>query len=99
MSTSSSGSSKVGVDLAIAGMAFQVFILLLFIGLSADYLIRYFRSSNVALETRTKLFFGFMGVAIVLILVRCIYRLVELNEGYSGPLVADEALFIGLEGV
>ncbi|KAH6623571.1 RTA1 like protein-domain-containing protein [Chaetomium tenue] len=48
---------------------------------------------------RLKLFFGFMVLAVVLILVRCAYRLVELKEGYGGELVSNEALFIGLEGV
>ncbi|EAQ83263.1 hypothetical protein CHGG_09667 [Chaetomium globosum CBS 148.51] len=48
---------------------------------------------------RLKLFFGFMVLAVVLILVRCAYRLVELKEGYGGELVGNEALFIGLEGV
>lgn len=48
---------------------------------------------------RLRLFFGFMVLAVVLILARCAYRLAELNEGYGGELVSDEALFIGLEGV
>ncbi|SPQ24693.1 6e80bec3-ca3f-4ba2-afb5-8579566786a1 [Thermothielavioides terrestris] len=44
LSTSSSGSSQVGVDLALVGLGLQVFTMLLFCGLFADYLIRYARS-------------------------------------------------------
>ena len=42
---------------------------------------------------------GFLSLAILLILIRCIYRIDELSDGYSGPLIHDEGLFVGLEGV
>ncbi|KAH8882615.1 parasitic phase-specific protein PSP-1 [Thozetella sp. PMI_491] len=100
ISASTSGQGQIGVDLALAGMAFQVFMLVIFISLFVDYLTRYFRSGQTAaFGTRLKIFFTFMGLATFLILIRCIYRLVELREGYSGDLVSNEALFIGLEGV
>ncbi|KAK4100385.1 hypothetical protein N658DRAFT_101857 [Parathielavia hyrcaniae] len=143
LSTSSAGSSQVGVNLALAGLAFQVFTIVLFCAFFADYLIRYFRSSawqrlnnknnhsdtytsadpdpdptgtgnnmndtdpamrlttttRPSKATRLKLFFGFMALAILLTLARCAYRLAELHEGYTGELIRDEPLFIGLEGV
>ncbi|KAL8772412.1 MAG: hypothetical protein Q9209_002363 [Squamulea sp. 1 TL-2023] len=40
-----------------------------------------------------------MTISITLILIRCIYRIDELSEGYTGPLIRNEGLFIGLEGV
>lgn len=98
MSTSSSGSSQTGVNLALAGLGFQVFTLVFFSALFADYLIRLARSGN-SLDRRMKAFLGFLGLAVILTLARCIFRVDELSEGYSGPLVANEALFIGLEGV
>jgi len=71
-----------------------------FICLFADFLIRYLRSAKAeALSTKTKLFFGFLITSITLTLVRCAFRLAELNQGYSGTLVKEEGLFIGLEGV
>lgn len=112
LSSKSSGQSTIGVDLAIAGMAFQVVTIVVFCGFFADFLIRYFRSGaweqekhqaqglpSRATPKRLGLFFGFMGLAVILILARCTFRLVELREGYSGKLVKDEMLFIGLEGV
>jgi hypothetical protein len=106
LSTSTSGQSQMGVDLALAGLSFQVFTMLVFCFFFADYLIRYFRSgrwknrAHDGSSTRLKLFFGFMVLAILLILARCAYRLAELHEGYrSEGLIRDEGLFIALEGV
>ncbi|KAK3290680.1 RTA1 like protein-domain-containing protein [Chaetomium fimeti] len=121
LSTTSSGSSALGVNLALAGLGLQVFTILLFCGFFGDFLVRYFRKGVWRYEggfggrggesqsgdggvvkldgRRLGLFFGFMALAVVLILARCAYRLVELNEGYDGELVRDEPLFIGLEGV
>ncbi|KAK4450569.1 RTA1 like protein-domain-containing protein [Podospora aff. communis PSN243] len=98
ISTSTSGRGQTGVDLAIAGMAFQVFTILVFCGFLGDYLVRYFRALGRG-EVSVKVFFGMICVAVVLTLGRCTYRLVELREGYSGRLIHDEGLFVGLEGV
>ncbi|KAM5345855.1 hypothetical protein ACJ41O_011716 [Fusarium nematophilum] len=101
LSTVSQGSSQTGIDVAMAGLAFQVAILVLFCVLLGDYLIRYFRSGKAsALSNRMRIFFGSLSTAVLLILGRCIFRCYELSEGYQGSdLVTDEGLFIGLEGV
>lgn len=104
MSSSSSGSSKVGVDIAIAGLSFQVFTLAVFIILALDYAVRYMRGQRTQpcgtkFPTSFKVFLGFLSLAILCILIRCVYRIDELSDGYSGPLIHNEGLFIGLEGV
>jgi hypothetical protein len=100
LSTSSSGKSQTGVNLALVGLALQVLVLVVFCGFFGDYLWRYFRSGlATSLTLRMRLFFGFLASAVLLILIRCSYRLAELHEGYSGHLFRDEGLFIGLEGV
>ncbi|KAI0156651.1 RTA1 like protein-domain-containing protein [Hypoxylon sp. FL1284] len=99
-STTSSGSSQSAIDISLAGLSLQVVSLVIFCGLMADYIIRYARSGGKALASfRLKLFVTFLGVAVLLILARCAYRVAELNEGYEGDLIHDEGLFIGLEGV
>ncbi|OTB15100.1 hypothetical protein K445DRAFT_301731 [Daldinia sp. EC12] len=109
LSTASSGQSEIGVDMALVGLSLQVAMMLIFCGFFADYLFRYFRSAQYQADlgrritglnfgTRLKLFFSFMTLAILLILIRCVYRLVELRDGYRGGLIHDESLFIGLEG-
>lgn len=120
MSTTSSGNSKVGVNLALAGLSLQVIVLFAFSVCFADYMVRYLRyvrrtaaaakaeagrsrssssSSEGKLSRRVRLFFSFLVVAIVFILARCAYRVDELSEGYDGPLIRNEGLFIALEGV
>ncbi|EEP79463.1 conserved hypothetical protein [Uncinocarpus reesii 1704] len=102
LSTKSKGESQVGVNLALAGLAFQVLTICTFCGFFFDYLYRYFRSNQLAkhsLSRRIEVFLSTLFLAIVLITVRCAFRVAELHEGYSGGLVSDEALFIGLEGV
>ncbi|KAH6986729.1 RTA1 like protein-domain-containing protein [Ilyonectria destructans] len=100
LSASSSGSSQIGVDIAMAGLIFQIITLVAFCGLFGDYLFRYLRSRKaMSFSTREKLFFSFMCIAVLATLARCIFRADELKEGYEGETIKHEGLFIGLEGV
>jgi hypothetical protein len=104
MSSNSSGRSYQGVDIALAGLSFQVFTLTAFICLATDYAIRFVKAKRaekeqVVLSGKFKVFVGFLSFAILCILVRCVYRIDELSNGYNGPLIHKEGLFIGLEGV
>lgn len=123
LSTTSSGTSQTGVNLALVGLSFQVLTIVLFCGFFGDYLVRYFRRQSPSRRAdggggggsgddggvggvttgvdarRLRLFFGFMAAAVLFVLARCAYRLAELHQGYTGGLVRDEGLFIGLEGV
>ncbi|KAJ5465236.1 RTA1 like protein-domain-containing protein [Penicillium daleae] len=101
LSASSSGSSQIGVDIAMAGLILQVVMLFVFLGLFSDFVIRYLSSDSARnIGTRGKLFFGFLLLAVLTTLARCIFRADELKEGYtSGSLISNEGLFIGLEGV
>ncbi|KAI1093324.1 RTA1-domain-containing protein [Rostrohypoxylon terebratum] len=100
LSTSSSGQSRAAVDLSLVGLSFQVFSMVVFCSLLADYMIRYSKSTRRATTSiRLKLFLVFLVTATLLILARCGYRVAELSDGYSGRLIHDEPLFIGLDGV
>lgn len=104
LSTLSSGGSKVAVDIAIAGLSFQVFTLVVFVSLALEFGVRYSRAQRTRTDVRKtplpvsfKLFAGFLSLAVILILIRCVYRIDELSNGYNGPLIHNEGLFIGLE--
>ncbi|SPO01165.1 related to phospholipid-translocating ATPase [Cephalotrichum gorgonifer] len=103
LSSSSTGNSQTGIDLALAGLSLQVIVIVAFILLFADHIIRHqllARTGAVpAIPPRTRVFIAGLSAATLLILARCSFRCYELQEGYSGEAVADEALFIGLEGV
>ncbi|KAK8094018.1 phospholipid-translocating ATPase [Apiospora hydei] len=91
--------SKAGVDMALTGLSMQVIVMVVFCGLFADYLIRYFRAGRTdRFGRRAQLFFSFMALAILLILARCAYRLFELRDGYESESIRNESYFIALEG-
>ena len=77
---------------------------MVFIALTLEYVYRYRKGQRVTpcttpLSRGFKTFSIFMTISITLILIRCIYRIDELSEGYTGPLIRNEGLFIALEGV
>ena len=96
---SSSGTGNVGVDVSLAGLAFQVFTLCVFIGLAADYILRWRRNGTTVLTNRFKLFATLLSLAVIFILARSAYRIDELSDGYNGSIFHDQASFIVLEGV
>ncbi|KAK1963170.1 parasitic phase-specific protein PSP-1 [Colletotrichum sublineola] len=87
-----------GVDISLAGLVLQVVALLAFCGLFADYMITYTRSkTRPPMSQRLKLYLSFLSLSTLFILLRCIYRVVELHEGYFSHWFRDQALFIALE--
>ncbi len=101
---------KLGSDIAIAGLVFQVATLTLFMALCAEYATRFFKShgwslaqarAQVPLVSRRsfQLFLVALFVATICIFIRSVYRVVELAGGWDGELIHDQTLFIILEGV
>jgi len=96
----------------IAGLTVQVFTLLIFILLAADFAWRTFRRTRTlgaegALDpTHGRLrsswaFKGFLwalSFATLCIFTRSVYRVAELSEGWNGRLIKTQSYFIGLEG-
>ncbi|KAK4145959.1 RTA1 like protein-domain-containing protein [Dichotomopilus funicola] len=97
--TQASSGNKSGVNISMGGLILQVITLGIFVILFADYVVRYIRHPLRPVGSRLKLFLAFLFLAIILVLVRCAYRIEELSDGYDGPLIRDEALFVGLESV
>jgi RTA1 like protein len=102
LSSTSNGSNQTGVNIALAGLCFQVVTLVVFIVAAVDYAIL---SRGVWMlhkpPMRFLVFCAALALATILILVRCCYRVYELSEGYSRNSIAlrDQSLFDGLEGV
>jgi hypothetical protein len=97
----------VGTDLMIAGVVFQVVVLVVFGTVLVDYFIRTKRRRNIlsaealdlAASTRFRLFMGAVFVAYIGILTRCAYRIPELTDGWRSEIMRNEPEFIVLEGV
>jgi hypothetical protein len=89
----------------MAGLILQLVMLSGFLVLFSDFVIRYVVSVRGkgsrarAMGTRERLFFAFLFLAVIVTLMRCVFRADELKEGFSGELISNEGLFIGLEGV
>ena len=99
-SSSSTGNDMTGVNVSLAGLAFQVFTLFIFICVVADYFIRFYRSPRTSkIATNLKIFLIFLSAATIFILIRCVFRIDELREGYTGALMHNENLFYGLESM
>lgn len=104
--------SRQGVDIMIAGLISQVITMSFFLGLWADFAIRTRRAKmsgslprmQPALyeSLRTNQNFNFfqwsLFTATILIFVRCIYRVAELWNGFSGKLANHESTFMIFEG-
>lgn len=94
--------TKVGVDVSKAGLIFQVVTLVFFIGLSADFLWalrKVHRQNGRRVEKALKKMIAWLAAATALILVRCIFRIYELKDGYFAPAFRDEGTFIAFESV
>ena len=101
----------LGNNIMIAGLSVQVVTLLIFIILALDFAFRTIRRirrlGQDALDPRhAKLresfaFKGFLvalSLATLCIFTRCVYRVAELSEGWTGHLIRTQKYFIGLEG-
>jgi len=105
---------ETGDNIMIAGLAFQVFTLLIFIGCSLDFAYRVytrnrtlgadaFDQSDVARRTRNSVLFkgllASLAISTILIFWRSVFRVAELSGGWEGELMGRQDLFIGFEGV
>lgn len=103
---------KVGNDIMIAGLAFQVVTLFVFIVLALDFALRTVKrkravGSEEALDQKhaalraSWVFRGFLialAFSTLCIFTRSVYRVAELSEGWNGHLIKTQKYFIGLEG-
>ncbi|KAH8885724.1 RTA1-domain-containing protein [Thozetella sp. PMI_491] len=107
-------SVDTGDNVMIAGLASQVFTLLVFLLLALDFgartLSRHKRLGAAAVDQdpslvairQSRLFRGFLialSLSSVCIFWRCVFRVAELSRGWKGTLMARQDLFIGFEGV
>jgi len=96
-----------GVNIMIAGLAFQVTTLVIFACLAGDYFITIRRHrhdwspSSLALagDSRFRMFLIAALVAFICIFTRCCYRVAELSGGWGNSIMRKESEFIVLDSV
>jgi hypothetical protein len=110
VATNNYESPKKGNNIMIAGLAFQVATMLLFIFLSADFAWRAYSCRGelqvTALEHQRaqlrrswpfRAFIIALSLSTLLIFTRCVFRVAELSEGWEGHLANTQKYFVGLE--
>jgi hypothetical protein len=107
--TADPGSSMldVGTNLMIAGVVFQVALLIVFGVLLTEYTMRtYKRRDQISAEAMSlfqKKSFRYFIFALIAaftgIFIRCVYRIPELTGGWRSEIMRNEPEFIALEGV
>jgi len=100
--------SNAGRYVMIAGLAFQVVSLAAYMALWLEFYLRQRRPTNRDLldprfatfreSTKFKLFNYALATATLLIFIRSIYRVVELQGGFDGTVASNEVSFMILEG-
>lgn len=98
---------NIGVDVMIAGLAFQVITLVTFAVLAFDFFWSVRKSvdllkpsSRDLISNRMfKLFIAAATVSYTCILIRCSYRVAELSGGWGNPIMRKESEFIVLESL
>jgi hypothetical protein len=107
-SANTSSMSNMGKNIMLAGLAYQVFSLLLFATFSFEFAIRVHKGRgawrheylNLVNSAPFKTFLLGLAVATVTIFARSVYRCVELSGGFDGRLfVSEEGVFMVMEGV
>jgi len=103
-------SAQPGTNVMLAGLGFQVFTIMVFLILCAEYAWRVMQriKSGGQLDPvhaklrQSKRFRGFLIALLIstlCILIRSVFRVIEMAEGWSGPLMGNQTLFFILEGV
>lgn len=101
-----------GTDIMVSGLALQVFSLLVFIVVSFDYALRYWKKYYAGTRATRHLdddyneedrratpmqnFVFGLGLATLTIFVRCVFRVAELQAGFGGQLANDQTLFVSV---
>lgn len=91
---------ELGTHIMVAGIAFQLLTMTLFVGLMGDFMRRVLRTQGEFSNMVTKgmkLVFVALVISTAMIYIRGIYRTIELAQGWRGYLITHEGYFIGLD--
>ncbi|ETW76316.1 lipid-translocating exporter [Heterobasidion irregulare TC 32-1] len=105
--------TKLGANIMLAGIAIQLVAIVIYMALATEILVRYSLKSPVrdpagaspwastsvdAMDTRLKLMVSGLGMITIFLLIRSIYRLIELSDGWNGRIISTQVYFNVLDG-
>lgn len=92
-------STTNGTHIMVAGILFQLASIIVFSALFTLVIKRALRSGNSTLkERKVKGIIAATVFAVVCVVIRSIYRTVELLQGWTGYLITRERFFLALDG-
>ncbi|KAI1459886.1 RTA1-domain-containing protein [Annulohypoxylon moriforme] len=95
MASSNGDDTKLGTNIMVAGVIFQLVAMTIFTLFTLDFLRR---SSKFGMPQEYNKIIVALFISLAAIFARSIFRAVELIEGWSGYLMMHEAYFIALDG-
>ncbi|KAH9977062.1 RTA1-like protein [Lactifluus volemus] len=100
---------KLGSDIALGGIIFQLVAIAAYCAFAAEFLIRYAQDRPIryvpgeayrgTVDIRLRCMLYAMFVTTVFIIIRTIYRTVEFVDGWDGKVYSTQWLFIVFDGV
>ncbi|KAF5335416.1 hypothetical protein D9611_011693 [Ephemerocybe angulata] len=112
-SSSTTSNPKLGSNILLGGIVFQLAVICVFSGCTVEYLVRYFTdhalrsaidaegriSKRGVCTTRIKVMLAGLAFNTVVLFIRAVYRTIELADGWGGRIISTELYFIVLDGV
>ncbi|KAI0050303.1 RTA1-domain-containing protein, partial [Auriscalpium vulgare] len=98
-----------GGNIMLGGIVFQLAAIVAYVTLAAEFLLRYIKDRPVhragvvterrgRTDPRTKILLMGMGFMTICILIRSVYRTIELADGWNGKVISTQVLFNVLDG-
>ncbi|KAI0042861.1 RTA1-domain-containing protein [Auriscalpium vulgare] len=108
-SGNSNSNAKLGGNIMLGGIIFQLIAIICYAALAAEFLLRYvrdrpFEKRNAPDQPRgrtdkhMKILLGGMSLMTVFILIRSVYRTIELADGWNGKVISTQVLFNVFDG-
>ncbi|KAJ7690839.1 RTA1 like protein-domain-containing protein [Mycena rosella] len=98
--------ANVGAHVMLGGICFQFVAIIVFSTLGCDYMRRYLRDRPLrpdsrargVLTPRLKLMLAALAFSTAVLIVRSVYRIVELVGGWEGSVIRTEVYFVVFDG-
>ncbi|KAI0051445.1 RTA1-domain-containing protein [Auriscalpium vulgare] len=108
-SGNSDSDARVGGNIMLGGIIFQLVAIICYAALAAEFLLRYvkdrpFERHNAPDQPRgrtdkhMKILLGGMSLMTLFILIRSVYRTIELADGWNGKVISTQVLFNVFDG-
>jgi hypothetical protein len=93
------GNTELGTRIMVAGILFQLAAIIVFVSLFVWVIMKGLKSrGEVLAERKVQLVIAATCISVLSLVIRAIYRTIELLQGWEGYLITTEAYFLALDG-